>query len=294
MGAACRPGPACHTIDPSRLKATIAWASPWRSFLPARRPTGPAPPIAGVQAVQLVLEILEHLAKQEVAGVTEIANAVGTTKARAHRHLRTLINAGYAVQEPGGERYAAGPRLIVLAQMLTQENSLTRVARPVMHRLREAFGHTITLARVNGGVVKMIDALEGNGLINIGVRIGLDLPLHANAGGKLALAFGEPDVRRWIETLALDKFTEHTITDRETLKAEVEAVRRQGWANAPEEFVLGINAVSAPIFDRDKRLVATLGMVNSIQFLGRRPPNEQIRDLIDAGAEISGHMALTR
>ena len=262
--------------------------------MPARRPTGPAPPIAGVQAVQLVLEILEHLAKQEVAGVTEIANAVGTTKARAHRHLRTLINAGYAVQEPGGERYAAGPRLIVLAQMLTQENSLTRVARPVMHRLREAFGHTITLARVNGGVVKMIDALEGNGLINIGVRIGLDLPLHANAGGKLALAFGEPDVRRWIETLTLDKFSEHTITDRETLKAEVEAVRRQGWANAPEEFVLGINAVSAPIFDRDKRLVATLGMVNSIQFLGRRPPNEQIRDLIDAGAEISGHMALTR
>jgi IclR family KDG regulon transcriptional repressor len=260
---------------------------------PPRPPTARAS-AGGVQAVRLVLEILEHLAKQEVAGVTEIANAVGTTKARAHRHLRTLINAGYAVQQAGGERYAAGPRLIVLAQMLSQENSLTSLARPVMHRLREAFGHTMTLARVTGGVVKMVDALEGSGLINIGVRIGLDLPLHANAGGKLALAFGEPEVRQSIDTLPLDRFTEHTITDRGTLRAEVETVRRQGWANAPEEFVLGINAVSAPIFDRDKRLVATLGMVNSIQFLGRKPTAEQIAGLIEAGQEISGHLALTR
>ncbi len=71
-------------------------------------------------------------------------------------------------------------------------------------------------------------------------------------------------------------------------------MRRQGWAHAPEEFVLGINAVSAPIFDRDRRLVATLGMVNSIQFLGRRPTSDQIKALTDAALEITGHMALSR
>ena len=119
--------------------------------MPPRRSTGPDA-VAGVQAVQLVLEILEHLAKQELAGVTEIANALGTTKARVHRHLRTLVNTGYAVQEAGGERYGAGPRLIVLAQMLAQENSLTSVARPVMQKLRDALGHTITLAKVTGDV----------------------------------------------------------------------------------------------------------------------------------------------
>ncbi|MEI9965670.1 MAG: IclR family transcriptional regulator [Caulobacteraceae bacterium] len=247
-----------------------------------------------MQAVQLVLEILEHLAKQEVAGVTEIATALGTTKARVHRHLRTLINTGYAVQEPGGERYGAGPRLMVLAQMLAQENSLTSVARPVMQKLRDACGHTITLAKVSGGTVKMVDAMEGRGVINIGVRIGLDLPLHANAGGKLALAFGEPEVRGSIGALKLDRFTQHTITDAGTLKAEIEAIRRQGWADAPEEFVLGINAVSAPIFDRDQRLVATLGMVDSIQFLGRRPAADQVAALRTAAEEITGHLAMKR
>ena len=258
-----------------------------------RRSSTDSEPVQGVQAVQLVLEVLEHLAKQEVAGVTEIATALGSTKARVHRHLRTLVNTGYAIQEAGGERYCAGPRLVVLAQMLSMENSLTSVARPVMQRLRNALGHTVGLAKVAGARVSIVDSFEGSGVISVGVRIGYDMPLHSNAGGKLVLAFGEPEVQQSIGALKLEKFTEHTITDLETLKIEIERVRQQGWANAPEELVIGINAISAPIFDRDNRLVATIALVNSIQFLGRRPTIEQISS-ITAAAEITRHLALKR
>lgn len=251
-------------------------------------------PLQGVQAVQLVLEILEHLAKQEVAGVTEIANALGSTKARVHRHLRTLVNTGYAIQEPGGERYCAGPRLVVLAQMLAIENSLTSVARPVMQRVRNALGHTLALAKITGARASMVDCCEGTGPVAVAVRTGIDMPLHSNAGGKLVYAFGERDVQQSIGSVPLEKFTEHTITDPETLKAEVERVRQQGWANAPEEFVIGINAVAAPIFDRENRLIATIALVNSIQFLGRRPTVEQIGAVTAAAAEITRHLALRR
>ena len=238
--------------------------------MPRRSPNAPelGP---GVQAVLLVLEIIEHLAKQESAGVTEIAKALGSTKARVHRHLRTLLDTGYAVQEAAGDRYRAGPRLTVLAEMRMSENVLVKVARPIMQRLREAMGHTITLARVTGSVANMVEALQGNGLINIGVRVGLDLPLHANAGGKLVLAFGAPEVG-----------------------AEIERVRQQGWANAPEEFVIGVNALSAPIFDKSHRLIGTLGLVNSIQFLGRRPTAEQIANVAEAAEEITQHLMLAR
>jgi IclR family KDG regulon transcriptional repressor len=261
--------------------------------LPRTSANGPEPQ-PGVQAVMLVLEIIEHLAKQEVAGVTEIARALGSTKARVHRHLRTLVNTGYAIQETQGERYRAGPRLTVLAEMLASENTLTSIGRPIMLRLRDQLGHTITLARVSGGVANMVDALEGNGLINIGVRVGRDLPLHANAGGKLVLAFGAPEVHAEIERLPLERYTEHTITDVGTLRAEIERVRQQGWANAPEEFVIGVNALSAPIFDNNRKLVGTLGLVNSIQFLGRRPTTEQIEAVTRAAEEITRHLSLTR
>jgi DNA-binding IclR family transcriptional regulator len=251
-------------------------------------------PQPGVQAVLLVLEIIEHLAKHEVAGVTEIAKALGSTKARVHRHLRTLVNSGHAVQDSQSERYRAGPRLTALADMLASENTLASIARPIMLRLRDQMGHTITLARVSGGVANMVDALEGNGLINIGVRVGRDLPLHANAGGKLVLAFGAPEVEAQFEHLTLERYTDHTIVDRATLRAEIERVRQQGWANAPEEFVIGVNALSAPIFDKQRKLVGTLGLVNSIQFLGRRPTTEQVESVTAAAAEITRHLSLTR
>ncbi len=261
--------------------------------MPRRSSTG-SEPAAGVQAVQLVLEVLEHLAKQEVAGVTEIATALGSTKARVHRHLRTLINTGYAVQEAGGERYCAGPRLIVLAQMLSMENSLTSVARPIMQRLRNSHGHTVALAKVTGARASMVDCFDGNGLISIRFRTGIDMPLHASAGGKLVFAFGDPEVQQSIGAMELERFTDHTITDLETFKAEVDRVREQGWANAPEECVIGINTIAAPIFDRQARLVATLAFVNSIQFLGRRPTVEQISSVMAGAAEITRHLALTR
>ncbi|WP_404712432.1 IclR family transcriptional regulator [Sphingomonas sp. MMS24-J13] len=261
--------------------------------MPRRSPHGPDVR-PGVQAVLLVLEIIEHLAKQESAGVTEIARALGSTKARVHRHLRTLVDTGYAVQEAVGDRYRAGPRLTVLAEMRMSENVLVKVARPIMQRLREAMGHTITLAKVTGSVANMVDALQGNGLINIGVRVGLDLPLHANAGGKLVLAFGAPEVSAEIDRLTLEAYTEHTITERGMLRAEIERVRQQGWANAPEEFVIGVNALSAPIFDKSHRLIGTLGLVNSIQFLGRRPTAEQIANVTEAAEEITRHMAVAR
>ena len=67
-----------------------------------------AAPAGGVMAIQVVLMILEQLAKQESVGVTELSRTLGTTKARVFRHLRTLVSQGYATQDAGSERYAAG------------------------------------------------------------------------------------------------------------------------------------------------------------------------------------------
>src|SRR4051794_11413117 len=86
-------------------------------------------PAGGVAAIQLVLAILEELAKAETAGVTELANRLGTTKPRVFRHLRTLVDQSYAVQNPGSDRYAAGPRLIALwrAAALTPDAAIVQL-----------------------------------------------------------------------------------------------------------------------------------------------------------------------
>jgi IclR family KDG regulon transcriptional repressor len=247
----------------------------------------------GVMAIRLVLMILEVLATRTSVGVTELAKQIGATKPRVFRHLRTLVDQGYAVQDQGSERYAAGPRLIALSRVaaITPDEGLIRLARPTMQRLRDEFGHTVNLSLVYGNSVSIVETLQGSAFIGVVMRTHSGMPLHSTAAGKLALA------ERLAKGLALppgpvEKFTENTIVDAESLRMELLRVQEQGWAGAPEETVLGINAISAPIRDHRGELVAMISIVSSIQFISRQPTRALIDATRAAAKEISNALTL--
>lgn len=248
----------------------------------------PATHPGGVMAIRLVLEILEALATRETVGVTELSRALDTTKARVFRHLRTLVDQRYALQDEDSERYSAGPRLIALSRIaaLTPFDGIIRLARPTLRRMRDAFGHTVNLSLVYGDSVSIVETLEGNAIIGVVMRTHAGMPLHSTAAGKLLLARRLADTGE-LPPAPLEKFTENTIVDRESLRMELVRVQEQGWAAAPEETVLGINALSAPIHDHRGELVAMISMLSSIQFITRQPARELIDATRAAAAEIS-------
>ncbi len=144
-------------------------------------------PSGGVQSVMIVLGVMEYLAAHDAAGVTEIATALGTTKARVHRHLRTLVTAGYASQDEDSERYSVGTRLVALGHVASLDTALMRIAKPTMTRVRDLLGHTVLLDKITPQVVEIIDVLPGGGMVEISVRRNIILPLHCSVAGKLAL-----------------------------------------------------------------------------------------------------------
>ncbi len=247
----------------------------------------------GVMAIRLVLEILELLATQESVGVTELANKLRTTKPRVFRHLRTLVDQRYALQNEGNDRYAAGPRLIALgrAAALTPDDAIMRLARPTLHRLRESVGHTVNLSLVYGDTVSIVETLPGRSLIDVVMRTHASMPLHSTAAGKLLLAelF---EANGALPPGPLETFTANTIVDADALRIELERVRQQGWAGAPEETLLGINALSAPIRDHRGELVAMVSVLGSIQFISRQPSRELVDAVRGAAQEISDGLRL--
>jgi len=247
----------------------------------------------GVMAIRLVLEILEALATRTSVGVTELSKQLDTTKARVFRHLRTLVDQRYAIQDQGSERYVAGPRLIALSRVaaLTPHEGLVRLARPTIHRLREEFGHTVNLSLVYGDSASIVETLEGNAFFGVVMRTHAAMPLHSTAAGKLLLA------ERLAKGMAsspgpFEKFTENTIVDPESLRMELQRVQEQGWAGAPEEMVLGINALSAPVRDHRGELIAMISMLSSIQFISRQPSRALIEAIKAAALEISNALKL--
>ena len=242
----------------------------------------------GVQAVVLALRILEYLAEQGSAvGVTALAQALGTTKSRIYRHLRTLVQQGYIQQSADTDRYRVGTQLLTLGLSVAENFDLTKAAQGILRELRDALGHSCVVSQVEPTGVRVLATIAGKSAIEIGVKPGSLLRFHSSAQGKIALAFGSDQLRAEAIGPDLEMMTPQTIVNPEALKKEIQRVRARGWAIAPNETVTGLNTLAAPIFDASGDLIGAVGVVDSIQFVSEQPSDEQIRRIVAAGQAIS-------
>ncbi|MCK8786299.1 IclR family transcriptional regulator [Roseomonas sp. NAR14] len=245
--------------------------------------TGEAGPgRGGVQAADTVLSVLETVAwSEEPLGVTQIAAAVGIAKGAAFRHLRTLLDRGYLVQDAVTSRFQLGPRVSLLGRLAPPAQDLAALLRPAMREAREASGLAVVLSTPTPAGAFVLATLAGTQAVDIGVRLGSSLALHASAQGKVFLAFGPGDLPDRVLADPLPRFTAHTITAVDALKAELARVRQCRYAVAPEEMLLGVNAMAAPVRDGRGVLVGALALVGSIQHLPRVPEAHHVRIVLD-------------
>jgi DNA-binding IclR family transcriptional regulator len=228
----------------------------------------------GVRAADTVLSVLEAVAwAGEPIGVTQVANALGSPKGAIFRHLQTLVDRGYLVQDPDTNRYRLGSKAFLIAHLAPPAWDLARVLEPPMREARDATGLAVVLSTpAPAGGALVLAALHGTRPIEIGVRPGSELAPHASAQGKVFLAHGALPVPD-----ALPRFTARTIADPNALARELAAVRRDGHATAPEEILLGVNALAAPVRDHRGAVAAAVALVGSIQHIAAPPDEELVR-----------------
>ena len=255
--------------------------------MPAGRPRKKETP-EEIKSVVLTFTIIEFLAKcDSPLGVTEIANALNLERPRVYRHLRTLSGIGYIDQDSNTDKYSLSMKFFWLGKDIERKIDLISVARPAMQELKSTVGTAITLSTVNEQNICVLDIVRGDSQIDISTRPGSTFPLHATAQGKIALAFG-PDT--WIKSISkksLKKFTAKTIIDNKKLAKEIKLIKSKGWAVAPEEITLGINALAAPILDHQSQLVGVVSILSSIHELSTKPTIEQINAVKNAALKIS-------
>ncbi|MGE0751445.1 MAG: IclR family transcriptional regulator [Variibacter sp.] len=243
---------------------------------------------SGVKTLRLGLQILEFLvhAGNDV-GVTEIAAHFGTTKARAFRLLQTLVDRGYVVQDAATSRYAPSVRLFALGQSVGDRFDLAAVLKPEAQFLWEKLGHTVVTAILFKGRMLILDVLRGRTPISIGLKVSATLDLHSSAQGRLALAFGGGDLLENVLRQPLAAHTPQTLVSASALRAEIRRIRMNGWASAPDQLVVGMNAIASPVFQHDGSLAGTLAVCGLTQFVPEPPTPELIDDLTAATWRVS-------
>lgn len=266
------PAPRPPAPRPSAPSAAPA-ASPPPSAAPDSR--GPASAGHG-RGLRRDVELLEALASDEARanggglGVVKIAQLVGRDKGQVSRALRSLAEDGIVERDPLTLEYRVGWRLFSLAGR-TYEQRLFRVAQPLVQGLAVDLEETAHLCVLRDRQVLTLLAL---GALLSRPRLG-----GAVGAGRLHLlgarAAGGRHPGRAVRALRYragplpgrPASPVHTLPQ---LWAELQVVRRRGWAEEHEEFEPGLVGVSAPVRDFRGRVIAAVNVSGPSERLGPR------------------------
>ena len=227
------------------------------------------------RAVQVLLAFDDEHAEQ---GVSDIAQTTGLPKATAHRIMMTLFNTGFLERMADGEKFRLGLPLVGLGLGALRRLDVRRAARPYMQRLVDDLQEICTLGVFDRGQVLYVEVVHSPHSLTIAARVGRHLAAHCTASGKVLLAFLPAEVAESVLRSSLEAYTEKTITSPERLREELEAVRQRGYAIADEELEVGVWAISAPIRDIDRNVVAAM----SVPFPTNRLDPERIPEIAKA------------
>jgi IclR family transcriptional regulator, acetate operon repressor len=215
--------------------------------------TSPTGTQAVDRAAQLLIEVARH---RDPVSFAELIAASGLAKSTTSRLLTALERNGLVRRDLAG-RFAPGEVFVSYAWRGGAEADLVSVAQPVLAELGEETGETVNLGVArDGGLVEQIAQVDSRYLIGGTNWVGLTVPLHCAALGKVLLAFGAAELPNG----RLEQRTDRTVTSRAVLAAELTAVRQRGYAVTIEELEPGLVAVAAPVFAGGGSVVGALSV----------------------------------
>ena len=203
-----------------------------------------------VQALDRGLTILEALAGQQSAGLSELARQVSMPPSTVHRFLATLQAHGFTDFDPHMQEWAIGIGAFRVGNTYLRRTNLVEAAQGPMRRLMEQTGETANLGIADQGYIVFISQIETQNPIRAMFRPGARSQMHASGIGKALLAHMPRDM---VEKILLaggqPGFTPQTLTTPEALFADLERIITRGWSFDNEEHYIGMRCIASVIFD---------------------------------------------
>ncbi len=220
-----------------------------------KSPTGNAKTIS---AVARAFVIVEKLSLVSSSNLEELARATKLAKPTVYRFLLTLRELGY-VKKDDADRWFLTMRLFSVGSKTLDHIELPTVARPIAQELSNDLGETVHMGILDENEALYILKIESKFTIRMYSRVGKKIPLYCTAIGKIFLADMDDEERAEHEKkMKLVPFTPNTIRDLPGLEAELDRIRKQGYAADAEEHETGVTCLGAPIRDHSGRVVAAL------------------------------------
>jgi len=195
----------------------------------------------------------------EEISTAEVARRATLSRAAARRCLHTLKVLGYVT---GGEGlYRLAPRVLALGQAYLGSDPVPRAAQPVLERVADRLHESCSLTVLDGDEIVYVARASTRRIITVGLSVGSRLPVYCTSMGRVLLAFASEAERCvYLSRFRPVRHTPYTIADRESLRAEIERVRAQGYAVVDQELEIGLRSLAVPVRRRDQSVVAAMNV----------------------------------
>ncbi|MFD1599626.1 IclR family transcriptional regulator [Halobellus rarus] len=238
-----------------------------------------------VQAVQISCDIIQALREKDGAGVSELAEHLGRSKATIHSHLTTLADNEFVVQRDGN--YEISLRFVDIGEYAKSQVDIYEVTKTELERLAEETGEVAQFMVEEHGRGVYLHKARGENAIQTASYVGNRKYLHCTALGKSILSqLPEERIDQIIDRHGLPERTENTISTREELFDTLETVRREGVAYDDEEVLQGLRCIAAPIQHPNGELYGAISISGpTSRFKGDRF-HEELPEIVQGAANI--------
>jgi DNA-binding IclR family transcriptional regulator len=203
-----------------------------------------------LSTVERTFEIIELLKEVDGARVSEVADKLDIPKSTAFNYLSTLNQQGYLIKH--GDEYQVSLKFLDIGGYAANRKDVYQKAKQVAKQLAQETNERAQLVVKERTYGICMCMYLGDNAVQTNVRIGMRLDLHTTAAGKAILAHLPDEERNELfERRELSRATEHTLTERDQLREELERVRESEVAFNREERIDGQNAVGVPLIPDD-------------------------------------------
>jgi len=235
-----------------------------------------------------ILDILLMFGESQTPlSVQRLSEAFRSSRSSVYRYVQILRKRGLIEETDVPGHFRLGPMTLRLARAFSGDAHLKSLAEPVLQELAAESGESVMITRRSGNKVVVLASIDSAQIVRVNIDAANNSPLHVGSFGKLHLAYLDArEVDRYLRHPLL-AVAPYTVTEPASLRAELDAIRTQGYALSDSEVEAGMRSLSVPVNDGTGNLAAVLTLAGPAFRMPLSPLRRQASRLATAAAGIA-------
>lgn len=206
------------------------------------------------------LQIIEALGKNQ-PGMTvgTVAEATELSRSVVKRYLLTLSEIGYT--DTDGKNYSLTPKVLNLGLSYLYSLPFWKQAQFAMEELSQTIHQSCAMSILDHFDIVYVVRVPAYKILRASPTLGSRLPANAVSMGRVLLAeLSDKELERYLAEAPLNRLTNKTVTDLDTLRMEINQVRKNGYGWVQGELDESICGLAIPVRDMEGKIMGAINV----------------------------------